>query len=485
VKRSRVRACVVRHALSASSVVVEAWRSDRQRDAELAGARGSQTRSGVTEDDNDLVGQVVEERYRIEAQLGSGGMGAVYRARHVKVGREVAIKVLHDHLLADPTMVERFEREAAVAARLSHRNVIAVIDVGETAAKQKLMVLELARGTCLAEIVEGGALPGPRVVNLVAQLLAGLEHAHGHGLVHRDLKPENVIVEIDEHGIEVPKIVDFGIAMLRGDTSGGNHEKRLTTAGTVLGTPQYMAPEHAQGRDVDPRCDLFSLGVMTYEMLAGRSPFDGTGVELAIANITQDPPAICERSGVTVDPLLEAFARRLMARRVRDRFPSARAALDVLELIEAHPEAAREILFPAAPRGKTPAPRERSTVLGTMAPFKLTPAPRPPSELAPRPTPKGSERRTIISAAALATTIEAPAPCKPTKRPRPTKRPWKSAVLVAASAIAVAGVVAGVIAARLSARTPDLAAPALDGDGVPAILIRVRDVAMESPISLA
>jgi serine/threonine-protein kinase len=391
-----------------------------------------------------LVGQVVEDRYRIEAQLGSGGMGSVYRARHVKVGREVAIKVLHDHLLADPTMVERFQREAAVAARLSHRNVISVIDVGETPSKQKLMVLELARGQCLIDIVSAGALAGPRVINLVSQLLAGLEHAHGHGLVHRDLKPENVIVEIDENGVEVPKIVDFGIAMLR---DGG--EKRLTTAGTVLGTPQYMAPEHAQGRDVDPRCDLFSLGVMAYEMLAGRSPFDGTGVELAIANITQDPPAILERSGAIVDPLLEAFARRLMARRLADRFQSARAALDVLELIESHPDAAREILMPRPKPPSAPPVNKKATSLGTMAPIKLTvaPRPRPPSELAPRPTPRGSERRTIISAAALATTLEAPA-CKPKKRPRPTKRPWK--IFVLGAALVLSGVVAAAITISLT-----------------------------------
>ncbi|MBA2539298.1 MAG: serine/threonine protein kinase, partial [Deltaproteobacteria bacterium] len=187
---------------------------------------------------DELVGQVVEDRYRIEARLGAGGMGVVYRARHIKVGREVAIKVLHDHLLSDPMMVARFEREAAIAARLAHRNLISVIDVGETATKQKLMVLELARGHSLAEIVADGPLARDRVVALTAQLLAGLEHAHTAGLVHRDLKPENVIVEVDEHGVEIPKIVDFGVALLR-----GGDDKRLTTAGIVLGTPHYMAPE--------------------------------------------------------------------------------------------------------------------------------------------------------------------------------------------------------------------------------------------------
>ena len=136
---------------------------------------------------NELVGQVVEERYRIETVLGAGAMGTVYRARHVRVGREVAIKVIHECLIADPDMVARFEREAAVAARLDHKNVISVIDVGETPAKQKLMVLELARGESLAAIVGRGALEHRRIVNLVAQILDGLDHAHRAGLVQRDL----------------------------------------------------------------------------------------------------------------------------------------------------------------------------------------------------------------------------------------------------------------------------------------------------------
>ncbi len=398
--------------------------------------------------DDELVGQVVEDRYRIETQLGSGGMGVVYRARHIKVGREVAIKVLHEGLMTDPTMVERFEREAAIAARLSHRNLVSVIDVGETANKQKLMVLELARGETLAELIAKGRFARSRVIALTAQLLEGLDHAHAAGLVHRDLKPENVIVELDDTGAEIPRIVDFGIAMLRGD------DRRLTVAGMVLGTPQYMAPEHAQGQLVDPRTDLFALGVMVYEMLAGKLPFDGTGVDVALANITQDPPAIEQRSGALVDPLLEAFARRLMARRITDRFQSARAALDVLELIDQHPEAAREILL------EQPVRNLRVTALGTqapvlrkrassprigMAPIKLTPAPRPvpPTQPMQSMRPRASTQQTR---AALAETVESPKPPPSiTKKKRANRvhdqkpwQPWKSIGLVAGAALAVA-----------------------------------------------
>jgi serine/threonine-protein kinase len=284
----------------------------------------------------ELVGQVVEGRYHIEQEIGCGGMGAVYRARHVRVGREVAIKVLHDHLMRDPVMVERFEREAAVVARLHHKNLVNVIDAGATTA-QRYMVLDLVRGPSLAAIITHSLLSPARVIGLTKQVLAGLAHAHDAGLVHRDLKPENVLVERDNFGAEVPRIVDFGIAVLR-------DQARLTSAGTILGTPAYMAPEQARGGAPDPRSDLFALGVIVYEMLAGKQPFDGSSVEIVLANMSLDPPRILDRARVDVDPLLEAFARKLMARELRDRFASARAALSVLELIERDRDAASELL---------------------------------------------------------------------------------------------------------------------------------------------
>jgi serine/threonine-protein kinase len=286
-----------------------------------------------------LVGQVVEDRYRLGEEIGCGAMGMVFRAEHVRVGREVAIKVLHGHLMRDPVMVERFDREAAVVARLHHKNLVNVIDVGETAHNQRYMVLDLVRGPSLAAILAHAVLAPARIVHLTKQLLAGLEHAHDAGLVHRDLKPDNVIIERDDLGEEVPRIVDFGIAVLRDQTS-----KRITTEGTILGTPAYMAPEQAQGGAPDPRSDLFALGVMVYEMLAGKQPFDGSSIEVVMANMSLDPPRIADRAQVAADPLLEAFARKLMARRPRDRFASARRAREVLELVERDRDAASELL---------------------------------------------------------------------------------------------------------------------------------------------
>jgi serine/threonine-protein kinase len=287
----------------------------------------------------DLIGTIVEERYRIEQVLGAGAMGCVYRARHTRIGREVAIKILRDDLVREPALVERFEREARIAARLRHPNLVGVLDVGEN-----LMVMELAAGRCLADLV-GAPLPRARVIDLVAQLLRGLEHAHAAGLVHRDLKPENILVERHADGTETARIVDFGIAVLRDRDATSPEGRRLTDAGLVVGTPLYMSPEQATGKAVDHRTDLFSLGVIVYELLAGVPPFYGTGAEVAYANVTRNPPLIAERvRGVAVDPLLEAFARKLMARRRDDRFASAHDALAALELIDRNREDAARLL---------------------------------------------------------------------------------------------------------------------------------------------
>jgi len=302
------------------------------------------------------VGQVLAERYWLKERLGRGAVADVFRARHVRVPREFAIKVLHAHLMLDEKTRARFEREAELAGRLRHRNIAGVVDVGETA-RTRYLVMELAEGTSLASLIHGTPMASARVIDLVRQICDGLHHAHEHGLVHRDLKPENVIIET-VHGREVPRIVDFGLAILR--ESVGITDERLTTAGIVVGTPQYLAPEAARGKTFDRRADLFALGVSMYEMLTGVLPFDGDGVDVALANISAPTPPMSTRApGVAVDPLLEELTRRLLAKSPDERPATAHDVRELLDRIESdRAGAAAELGVALAP---APAPEHTST----------------------------------------------------------------------------------------------------------------------------
>jgi serine/threonine protein kinase len=288
--------------------------------------------------EDPLVGQTLGERYVVEAKLGHGATGTVYRARHAKLGRPFAVKVLRRELVEDPKVLTRFTREAQLAGTMSHRNLVGVVDVGEVASGQMYMVMELAEGPDLGEVLGAQApLPPARVCSIVKQLCDGLDHAHDRGMIHRDFKPENVIVvEGASAGADVVvKIVDFGIAILKDQTEDGAPAGRLTTAGIVVGTPSYMAPEQALARPVDHRVDLYALGVIIYEMLCGLRPFKGTGVEIAHAHVMADPPPVSVRVPfLQVDPLLEALAMALMAKKPDQRPQTARAVKQLVELIE-------------------------------------------------------------------------------------------------------------------------------------------------------
>ena len=341
--------------------------------------------------EDKLIGEVLANRYQIEVKLGEGAMGAVYRAKHVKVGRAFAVKVLHSRLLEDNKVSQRFEREAELAGRLRHANVIGVVDVGETSSGLRYMVMDFAEGDDLAAMLDQAPMPAERIIHLTRQLLEGLYHAHEQGLIHRDFKPENVIVETDMHGAEVPRIVDFGIAILREGGEGPNGQGRLTTNGLVLGTPHYMAPEQAVADPIDHRIDLFALGIVVYEMLCGKLPFDGTGAEVARANLLLDPPTIAQRVPyLEVDPLLEAFARRLMAKKREHRPATAKVARELLDLIDKDRPAAAAALgvplnisarSPAVTQDQTPVPRHPYTGNDTFPPpIRAEAAPAAPIE---------------------------------------------------------------------------------------------------------
>ncbi|HEU0033292.1 MAG TPA: serine/threonine-protein kinase [Kofleriaceae bacterium] len=310
-----------------------------------------------------LIGQTLASRYQIVSRIGEGAMGTVFKARHVKVGRFFAVKVLHPRLLEDAKLAQRFEREAELAGRLRHPNVIGVVDVGETAEGLRYMVMDFAKGSDLATLMVEAPMKPERIIHLTRQLLEGLYHAHEQGLIHRDFKPENVIVERDDHGNEVPRIVDFGIAILREGGDSTNSAGRLTTNGLVLGTPHYMAPEQAVADPIDHRIDLFALGIVIYEMLSGRLPFDGSGAEVARANLLLDPPRIAQRVPyLEVDPLLEAFARKLMTKKRDDRPANAKRARELLDLIARDRSAAAAALgVPIATGTRLPAVTQDAT----------------------------------------------------------------------------------------------------------------------------
>jgi serine/threonine-protein kinase len=214
-----------------------------------------------------LIGTTIAGRYLIEDMLGEGGMATVYRARHKLVDRPCAVKVMNPGLATDPKVRERFRREARSAQSLAHPNVIEIFDQGELPDGTPYIVMELLEGQTLAAVVEKGAIPPPRAVPLMIQISRGIARAHDLGVVHRDLKPENIFVCRRLDGSDLVKILDFGIARSRSDS-------RLTNAGELFGTPQYLAPERITGGETGPSVDLYALGVIFFEMATGKLPFE-------------------------------------------------------------------------------------------------------------------------------------------------------------------------------------------------------------------
>jgi Tol biopolymer transport system component len=263
--------------------------------------------------------------YEIIASLGAGGMGEVYRARDAKLNRDVAIKVLPERLAADPDALARFEREALAVAALSHPNILAIHDFGE-ASGQRFAVMELLEGQTLRQALEPGPLTTKRATEYARQIAEGLAAAHAKGIVHRDLKPENVFVTRDGH----VKILDFGLARQIVPAGAGRNQTTsptmvgATEPGMVMGTVGYMAPEQVRGDAVDHRADIFAFGVVLYEMLAGKRPFEGaTGAETMTAILREDPPPVTTVRE-TVPASLERVIDHCLEKLPENRFQSAR-----------------------------------------------------------------------------------------------------------------------------------------------------------------
>ncbi|HKR59967.1 MAG TPA: protein kinase [Pyrinomonadaceae bacterium] len=230
-----------------------------------------------------LIGLTLDDKYRIEARLGVGGMGTVYRARHLLIDRVVALKVLSQRFVEDDAAQMRFRREAKAAGRLQHPNAVAVTDFGQTIDGYIYIVMELLEGRTLREILAKDApLDTARAVALMLQVAAAVAAAHEAGIIHRDLKPANIFIV---HNTEVPavvKVLDFGIAKIAADTLEEDEAHTLTQVGAMIGTPRYMSPEQCNGAELTPAADVYGLGVILYEMLTGVVPFSGS-TPLAIA----------------------------------------------------------------------------------------------------------------------------------------------------------------------------------------------------------
>ena len=269
-------------------------------------------------------GQVVAGKYRLVRVLGEGGMGVVYEAEHTRLGQKVALKMLLPELVRVDDLVQRFDREARAASQLKSRHTARVMDVDVTEGGVPYMVLELLHGRDLdAELGARKAIPVGEAVDYVLQVCAAIDEAHALGIVHRDLKPSNVFLS-DERGGRVAKVLDFGISKVSSEG-----DARLTAAEAVMGTAMYMAPEQVKSsRNVDARADIWSLGVVLYELLSGRAPFVGTPTQVVAAIVSEDAPAI----GTLVDvpaPIASAI-ERCLARDPAGRFGSVRELMRAL-----------------------------------------------------------------------------------------------------------------------------------------------------------
>lgn len=255
-----------------------------------------------------LIGLTLDGKYRLERRIGRGGMGNVYIGRHTTINRQVAVKVLSQDLMDDPTSIERFKREAEASARINHPNIVQVTDFNRTEEGIVYLVMEYVEGVTLRRLLDREQRLNPeRAVELGRQICAAIAAAHRADVIHRDLKPDNVMIEMVD-GRERARVLDFGIAKLKDVSQQG----RITAPGNVLGTPHYMSPEQCMGHTVDHRSDIYALGVMLYEMLSGTVPFDAqTAPAIIVQHATKEPTPLTEACASVPRPLASLIMRAL------------------------------------------------------------------------------------------------------------------------------------------------------------------------------
>jgi serine/threonine-protein kinase len=276
----------------------------------------------AAEGSGDLVGSVLADRYHIETKLGEGGMGTVYLAEHVKMGRKSAIKVMAHAMASDPEAIARFNREAANAARINHQHVCGIYDFGETDDGLIYLAMEYVEGEVLSDVLQRDErLPPHRAATILRQSADALQAAHDLGIVHRDLKPDNIMLARGRGGEDVVKVVDFGIAKAMKADEG----QKVTKTGLVVGTPEYMSPEQISGDVLDGRSDIYSLALVFYRMVTGTLPFHAdTAQEMMIQRLTDEPTRLNDTlPGARFPPELQRAMDRALARMPGERYDSA------------------------------------------------------------------------------------------------------------------------------------------------------------------
>lgn len=274
----------------------------------------------VAEGSDPFIGQLVAQKFRIESLLGVGGMGKVYKATQTTLDKPVVIKILHEHLGGDPNTVQRFQREAKAASRLSHPNSIQVIDFGQDASGVLFMAIEYLEGVDLYTLLKDNfPLSEDRISRIMIQVCSALAEAHDQNVIHRDLKPENIMIINRRGQNDFVKVLDFGIAKLQDAEEPG---QALTQAGMVCGTPEYMSPEQARGLALDARSDIYALGVLLFQLVTGELPFFAdTPIGIVTKHILEQPPRPTEKyPQLNISPAMESVILTAMAKEADDRY---------------------------------------------------------------------------------------------------------------------------------------------------------------------